>query len=158
MTTTDRQRPFFRNMYRDLDPIRKWRKRHSKMDTSDKIDKIILTAFIAIVLLGGSIAGVGCVHGCDRDYSNGERTGYVVKLSHKGYIIKSWEGSMHLAGGNNGGGGSGSDTWTFSVSDDSLVEKIKNAQENGVRVTLSYSQWLVHPVRIDTDYEITNVK
>lgn len=98
-----------------------------------------------------------CIGGCYRGISEGDRSGYVVKLSHKGMWWKSWEGSMHLAGGNAGGGGSGSDTWDFSVRDDGMAATIQEHGRKGDRVTLHYIQWWSNPWTIDTVYEVTGI-
>ena len=96
---------------------------------------------------------------CGRGFSEGDRAGFVVKLSYKGFLFKTWEGSMHLAGNNSGGGGSGSDVWDFSVIDSAVVSDIQKAVENGDRVSLHYVQWVMaNPLKTDTDYEVVGVK
>ena len=45
---------------------------------------IFLVAFFAYVFI------------CGRSYSVGTRTGIVIKLSHKGYMIKTYEGELNL--------------------------------------------------------------
>lgn len=87
--------------------------------------------------------------------SEGERAGVITKLSHKGYVFKTWEGEMVQ--------GSfqvmTSTVWTFSVADDKAVEKVRKAMESGKRVNASYKQVMLrNPLRGETDYFITDVK
>lgn len=105
-----------------------------------------------------AIASLLLASACGRGYSDGDRSGFVVKISSEGLVCKTWEGSMHLAGNSLGGGGSGSDTWDFTVYDPALVPKIQEAAASGKRVTLHYVQWVATgPCQSDTDYEVTGV-
>ena len=63
-------------------------------------------------------------------YSSGERAGYVQKLSHKGWLCKTWEGEMALVSMP----GTVAEKFYFSVRDDKLAEQIN--QSMGKRVSL----------------------
>lgn len=97
--------------------------------------------------------GVGMTGGCGRGYSDGDRSGVVVKLSRKGVIWKSWEGEMRLGGDQNVTSGS----WVFSVRDDSLVSPLQSSLNTGKRVTVHYTQWLHQPIEMESDYEVLKV-
>ncbi|MGB5667321.1 MAG: 6-phosphogluconate dehydrogenase [Maribacter sp.] len=84
-------------------------------------------------------------------YSEGVRSGELIKISHKGVIAKTWEGEISQ-------GISGAQIFTFSVldKDQEVIEKLKEYQ--GEYVKLDYVEryatffWLG-----DTKYFITKV-
>ena len=53
-------------------------------------------------------------------YSDGQRTGYVQKISHKGWLCKTWEGELAMATQ----AGIPPQIFVFSVRDDSVAEQI----------------------------------
>ena len=88
-------------------------------------------------------------------YSTGARTGYVTKLSQKGIIFKTWEGEMQLGVGQMA---SLQEPYKFSIRDPELLEQLQTVAGKNKRVTLSYREWLIQPMRYgDTTYEITGV-
>ena len=72
-------------------------------------------------------------------YSEGERAGYVQKLSKKGWICKTWEGELALVTMP----GTVAEKFYFSVRDDAVAQKIK--QSLGKRVTLTYQEHIGVP-------------
>lgn len=87
-------------------------------------------------------------------YSSGERAGYVQKLSHKGWLCKTWEGEMALVSMP----GTVAEKFYFSVRDDKLAAEIN--QSMGKRVSLSYEQHIGVPSSCfgDTEYFISAIK
>jgi hypothetical protein len=87
-------------------------------------------------------------------YSSGERAGYVQKLSHKGWLCKTWEGEMALVSMP----GTVAEKFYFSVRDDKLAAQIN--QSLGKRVSLSYEQHIGVPSSCygDTEYFISAIK
>ena len=85
-------------------------------------------------------------------YSEGVRSGELIKISHKGVLAKTWEGEISQ-------GISGAQIFTFSVLDkeQEVIKKLREYQGNYVR--LNYVEryatffWLG-----DTKYFITNVE
>lgn len=69
-------------------------------------------------------------------YSNGERAGFLQKLSRKGVVCKTWEGELQLVAMP----GSMPEKFYFSVRDEALVPQLYAAM--GKRVALTYEQ---HP-------------
>jgi hypothetical protein len=67
-------------------------------------------------------------------YSQGERAGYVQKLSQKGWLCKTWEGELAMVTMP----GSTSEKFLFTVWDDKVVAEINAAM--GRRVSLHYEQ------------------
>ena len=62
-------------------------------------------------------------------YSEGVRSGELIKISHKGYVVKTWEGEISQ-------GISGAQIFQFSVMDNQpeAIEKLKNLQGKFVKV------------------------
>jgi hypothetical protein len=67
-------------------------------------------------------------------FSEGERAGWVQKLSKKGWICKTWEGELSLISMP----GAGQEKFFFTVHDDAVAAKINNVM--GKRVTLHYEE------------------
>jgi hypothetical protein len=80
-------------------------------------------------------------------FSEGTRTGVMQKLSHKGYVIKTWEGELQMRGVITPQDGSpmnmGGNIWQFSVGrgEDGVIQALQNAEAKGARVTLHYTQY-----------------
>lgn len=67
-------------------------------------------------------------------YSEGERAGYLQKLSKKGWLCKTWEGEILLSSMP----GAIPERFAFTVRDENVVRQLQSAM--GQRVQLSYSQ------------------
>lgn len=87
-------------------------------------------------------------------YSNGERAGYVQKLSKKGWICKTWEGELALISMP----GTVAEKFYFTVQDDKIADAINKSMGN--RVSLTYNQHIGIPTTCfgDTQYFISAVK
>jgi hypothetical protein len=87
-------------------------------------------------------------------YSDGFRTGYVQKLSQKGWLCKTWEGEIAMVNMP----GQAQEKFAFSVRNDSVAHEITRLM--GGRVTIHYEQHPGIPLRClgDTEYFITGVK
>ena len=86
-------------------------------------------------------------------YSSGERAGWVQKLSHKGWICKTWEGELALASMP----GAMPEIFSFSLRDDAVAAEIN--KHLGQRVTLHYEQHLGLPSCFgETGYWVTSVR
>ena len=66
-------------------------------------------------------------------YSSGVRTGKLVKISKKGFVLKTYEGTLDLGSGDQL-------TWPFSVHDDDVGDKLIN--QTGREVSLKYKEHL----------------
>ncbi len=92
-------------------------------------------------------------------YSDGERAGTVSKFSHRGYIFKTWEGTLNVGGFSNGTGSMTPQPFDFSVINDSVANQINEAVKTGQRVTLHYEQKLFKlPWNGDTQYFVTRIE
>ncbi len=87
-------------------------------------------------------------------YSSGKRAGYVQKISRKGYVCKTWEGTLYtdLARGFR------SDSFAFSVRSDSVAHLIESM--SGKRVAVLYEQHIGVPTSCfgETEYFVSGVE
>jgi hypothetical protein len=113
--------------------------------------KVILFLILALVVGGLYYLSAGY-------YSSGERAGTISKFSDKGFVFKTWEGLLNEGGYSDGTGAMNRKEWEFSVTQDSVVTKLKQALRTGGRVTLLYKEKFVKfPWNGDTKYYITDV-
>jgi len=95
------------------------------------------------------------------NYSSGFRAGVPTKISKKGMIIKTFEGTMNIGGLTNTSEGTIPTTWDFTVkkSADSVINKIDNAILHGNRVKLMYEEKYVRFFWLgDTKYFVYDVE
>lgn len=87
-------------------------------------------------------------------YSTGERSGYVQKISNKGWVCKTWEGELVMTTQP----GVAPQVFTFSVRDELVAQQVTKA--SGQRVTLTYEQHRGLPSTCfgETEYFITRVQ
>jgi hypothetical protein len=86
-------------------------------------------------------------------YSQGERAGFLQKVSHKGWICKTWEGELSLVALP----GAAPEKFFFTVRDDAVAAQVNAAA--GKRVSLQYEQHKGLPSSCfgDTDYFVVGV-
>ena len=86
-------------------------------------------------------------------YANGERAGYVQKISQKGWLCKTWEGELAMANLP----GTMPQIFAFSVRSDSVAHVIE--QNAGKQVSLTYEQHRGVPTSCfgETEYFVTGV-
>jgi hypothetical protein len=72
-------------------------------------------------------------------YSDGERTGLLTKLSHKGNIFKTYEGEMMIGNITATATGLANEKFFFSVADQKIADTLMKLQ--GQRVSLTYKQY-----------------
>lgn len=111
------------------------------------VRKILVYGILAIVL--ASSAYIAALYYAT--FSDGIRTGELIKFSHKGYIFKTWEGELSQ-------GLSGSQKFAFSVMDNQpeVIEQMKVNQGKFVKIEYierygTFSWWG------ETNYYITKV-
>ncbi|MBE0393138.1 hypothetical protein HNQ02_002272 [Flavobacterium sp. 7E] len=84
-------------------------------------------------------------------YSDGVRSGHLIKISHKGMLFKTWEGEISQ-------GLSGSQIFSFSIldKDKQVIEDLKNLE--GQYIKLNYiERYKTFPWWGDTKYYVTEV-
>ena len=87
------------------------------------LKKIIIYGFLSIII--GITSYIAIVYYIT--FSDGIRSGELIKISHKGYFIKTWEGELSQ-------GLSGAQIFSFSVLDQKVVEQLKDYQGQYVKV------------------------
>jgi hypothetical protein len=87
-------------------------------------------------------------------YSRGDRTGYVQKLSRKGWVCPTWEGEMAMSNVP----GQMPEKFYFSIRDDAVAEQVQRVE--GQRVALTYEQHRGVPSSCfgETEYFVTRVR
>jgi hypothetical protein len=87
-------------------------------------------------------------------YSEGERAGFLQKVSYKGWICKTWEGELSLVAIP----GAAPEKFLFTVRDNHVAELLNAAA--GKRVALQYEQHKGLPSSCfgDTDYFVVGLK
>lgn len=110
----------------------------------NKISRRFSRAILASLLLS--------VAACGSHYSDGERTGTVVKLSEKGIFFKSWEGEMASSGMTQGA----ANILDFNV-EPSEVKNVQAALASGKPVRIHYHQWFMAPLTIENDHVVDMV-
>lgn len=85
-------------------------------------------------------------------YSEGSRTGELIKFSHKGYVFKTWEGELSQ-------GLSGNKIFAFSIldKDETTIQKLRSLEGRYVKVTY-VERYKTFPWWGDTKYFVTDVK
>ena len=101
-----------------------------------KIRNFFLITLLIVVVVGG---GVGW-YLLTGNYSEGDRSGNLIKLSRKGYVFKTWEGQLDLGGIGTTAQGDMSSRWEFSVydSDQDVLDALNSA--SGRKIKLYYRE------------------
>ncbi len=86
-------------------------------------------------------------------YSTGDRAGWIQKISHKGWLCKTWEGELAMVAMP----GTMSEKFAFTVRDDAVAEDIRKLI--GRRVELRYEEKVGLPTTCfgDTRHYVTGV-
>lgn len=121
-------------------------------DASAKKSVITYAAgLVAVVFALGAVYLWGALNW---NYSSGERAGYLQKMSHKGWICKTWEGELSMVSMP----GATPEKFLFTVRDANVAEQINKTM--GKRVTLLYEQHKGLPTSCfgETEYFVVQVR
>ncbi|MBK8845947.1 MAG: 6-phosphogluconate dehydrogenase [Bacteroidetes bacterium] len=91
-------------------------------------------------------------------YSEGSRSGILIKISNKGYVFKTYEGELNISGFGDDGQGSllPNKIWAFSVKNKEVYQNLESFQ--GKKVVLFYDEVIYNfPWQGDTKYFIDSV-
>jgi hypothetical protein len=112
--------------------------------------KFLLFSLLVLVAVGAGYTWLS-LHW---SYSTGERSGYVQKLSLKGWVCKTWEGEMAMVSMP----GTMSEKFPFTVPDAAVAARIE--ANSGKRVAVHYEQhkWLPNSCFGETEYFVTDVR
>lgn len=110
--------------------------------------KRLIIALVALALLFAAYLWVA-LHW---SYSEGERAGWLQKLSYKGWLCKTWEGELALV---SLPGTATVEKFYFTVRDEAVAQKLKDAM--GRRIALQYQEKVGLPTSCfgDTRYFVT---
>ena len=112
-----------------------------------------ITAVLFLVVLPLAAFALWVTVALSFSYADGERAGFVQKLSNKGWVCKTWEGELALANGPN----VMPEIFKFTVRDDKVAASINNSL--GKQVKLSYEQHKGVPTQCfgETEYFVTAI-
>ncbi len=115
-----------------------------------KILRFLLIVLIALLLLSGGWLWLTL----NWSYSQGERAGYVQKLSKKGWLCKTWEGEIAMVTMP----GAIPEKFDFTVRDEAVAQRINLLA--GKRVVLNYEQHRFIPSSCfgETEYFVASVR
>ena len=115
-----------------------------------KILRFLLIFVIAVLLLSGGWVWLTL----NWSYSQGERAGYVQKLSKKGWLCKTWEGEIAMVTMP----GAIPEKFDFTVRDEAVAQRINRLA--GQRVVLNYEQHRFIPSSCfgETEYFVDDVR
>lgn len=116
--------------------------------TDPMFKRLVLPVFVLLALL--SLYFWAAVNW---SYSSGERAGWVQKLSHKGWLCKTWEGELALVSLP----GTTPEKFLFTIWDPAVAAQVTQAM--GRRVSLHYAQKVGLPGSCfgDTRYYVTGL-
>ncbi len=112
--------------------------------------RIVLIGFAFILLVIAIFAAYSWA-ALHWNYSEGERAGFMQKLSHKGWLCKTWEGELTLVALP----GAAPEKFNFTVRDETVAQQV-NALA-GQRIALTYEQHKGLPTSCfgETEYFVT---
>jgi len=112
---------------------------------------VAVTALLGLPALG---LGLWTAVALSWSYSEGSRAGYVQKISRKGWLCKTWEGTLYTDIAK----GFRSDSFSFTVRSDSVAQLLSDL--SGKRVTVTYEQHVGVPTSCfgETEYFVVAVK
>jgi hypothetical protein len=103
-----------------------------------KVVKFLLVIVLVVVVIGGGFL----TFASKANFSEGNRTGRLMKFSKKGVIFKTQEGQLDVTGISRNSTGIASSTWDFSVDTDDTktLEAIDKAMSENKIVKLHYEE------------------
>jgi hypothetical protein len=112
------------------------------------------TALATIVALPAAAFAVWAFATLHYTYSNGDRAGFLQKISRRGWLCKTWEGELQLTAIP----GSTPEIFAFTTSSEAVAAELNRL--SGQRVVLMYEQHKGVPTRCfgDTEYFVTGVR
>ena len=119
--------------------------------TPSKVRRYLVAGLLFIFLLPAAGLALWTWASLNISYSNGERVGYVQKISKKGWACKTWEGELAMVNIP----GTTPQIFAFTVRDEAVA---RNLLDNaGKRMALSYDQHRGIPSSCfgETEYFVT---
>jgi len=118
------------------------------------LPKPVVTIPLALVTIVAAVFAAYTWVALTWNYSEGERAGFMQKLSKKGWLCKTWEGELSLVALP----GAAPEKFFFTVRDDAVADKINKLV--GQRVALVHAEHKGVPTSCfgDTEYFVSDVK
>ncbi len=112
------------------------------------------TSLAAVVLVPATVFAIWCAVTLGYTYSDGDRQGYVQKISRKGWLCKTWEGELAMSNVP----GQAPQLFNFSVRSDSIAAIIDKTV--GKRVAVHYEQHVGVPTSCfgETEYFVNGLR
>ena len=129
------------------------------MSEEKKSFKLRFKRFILKVILGVIVLCLFSMWACSWTYSEGTRSGQLIKVSKKGFVFKTNEGELNMGGLSVGSTNDGleGNLWQFSILDEKVLKQLEAFE--GKRVKLSYKErFKSMPWQGDTNYFIVAVE
>ena len=125
----------------------------SGVASTKRFFKRLFRILIMLIIFGGG----AYLFWCNYTYSSGTRTGFLIKISEKGYVFKTCEGQLNLGGVEaTPESGITGNVWNFSIKSNAIHKDLQKFE--GQKVTLHYSEInKAMPWQGDTNYFITKV-
>lgn len=95
---------------------------------------VIFLIIVTILLIGGTYFVINA------NFSEGARSGVLMKLSKTGVVFKTNEGQLNIGGFDQTNDIGVSNVWEFSVVDEKVLKDLNNAMDNSQRVKLLYHE------------------
>jgi hypothetical protein len=111
----------------------------------------LVGGLLALAIIGGALYTFASLH---YSYSDGERVGFVQKVSKKGWICKTDEGEMAMANVI----GQQAQIFDFTVRDDSVVQQIEALSGHKVAVKYEEHRGIPSSCFGETTYFVTSVR
>src|SRR6202165_993140 len=126
---------------------------HSQATAPPRRSRLWLFLLLIVIFLPACVFAAWAWITLHFSYSQGERAGYVQKISKKGWICKTWEGELAMANLP----GTMPQIFAFTVRNDSIAKLIE--QNAGKQVSLTYDQHRGVPTTCfgETEYFVTGV-
>lgn len=121
------------------------------MRTSASGKALLLSVLVVLLAAGAAVAYTWAA--LTWNYAEGERVGYVQKLSKKGWVCKTWEGELAMVTMP----GAIPEKFFFSIRSDAVAAQLNKTL--GKRVSLKYKQHLGVPTACfgETEYFVSEV-
>ncbi|HYD53297.1 MAG TPA: hypothetical protein VEA99_11740 [Gemmatimonadaceae bacterium] len=109
---------------------------------------------LSVILVPAAMFAIWAAIALTYSFSEGTRTGHVLKLSSKGWVCKTWEGELAMSNVP----GSMPEKWEFTVRDDSVARRIQDLQGQPVQLTYEEHKGVPTACFGDTRYFVTEVR
>ncbi len=119
----------------------------------ERIRKFFLVFLLLVVAGGGMYVWV-----CNWTYSSGSRAGYLIKVSKKGVVFKTFEGELSLGGlQSDPQSGTFGNIWEFSIQDRAFYQRLQGYE--GKYIKLKYREvYKIMPWQGKTNYLVYDLQ